>query len=148
MKVLVGLFSSTQKLCPFAWFNGLHLLEPLQINHTGFIHRLRPTTSVYYSVSRRKNVCTVSYVPGTDQIDETDGSGVERSRLLLVLLVFRDQVVHVGLGLGELHLIHALTGVPMQEGLTPEHGLGGGVNRPSCGGVGDPEWLSWVKLNG
>ena len=28
---------------------------------------------------------------------------------LLILLVLGDQVVHVGLGLGELHLVHALT---------------------------------------
>ena len=31
---------------------------------------------------------------------------------VLILLVFRDQIVHVGLGFGELHLVHALTGVP------------------------------------
>ena len=41
---------------------------------------------------------------------------------LLVLLVLADQVVHVGLGLGELHLVHALAGVPVEEGLAPEHG--------------------------
>ncbi|GMR35948.1 hypothetical protein PMAYCL1PPCAC_06143, partial [Pristionchus mayeri] len=41
---------------------------------------------------------------------------------LLVLLVFRNQVVHVALRLGELHLVHALTSVPMQEGLAAEHG--------------------------
>merc|ERR1712038_1883720 len=40
---------------------------------------------------------------------------------VLVLLVFRHQVVHVGLGLSELHLIHTLTSVPMQESLTTEH---------------------------
>ena len=33
---------------------------------------------------------------------------------VLVLLVLRHQVVHVGLGLSELHLVHALTGVPAQ----------------------------------
>ncbi|KFO06580.1 hypothetical protein N312_00012, partial [Balearica regulorum gibbericeps] len=33
-----------------------------------------------------------------------------------------DQVVHVALGLRELHLIHALAGVPVQESLAPEHG--------------------------
>merc|ERR1719326_2539142 len=43
------------------------------------------------------------------------GSGV------LVLLVLRDEIVHVRLGLGELHLIHALTSVPVQEGLAAEH---------------------------
>jgi hypothetical protein len=31
-------------------------------------------------------------------------------------------IVHVGLGLGELHLVHALAGVPVQESFTPEHG--------------------------
>merc|ERR1719328_226018 len=41
---------------------------------------------------------------------------------VLVLLVFRDQIVHVGLGLSELHLIHTLASVPMQESLAPEHG--------------------------
>merc|ERR1712217_326235 len=38
------------------------------------------------------------------------------------LWVFRDQVVHVALRLRELHLIHTLSCVPMQEGLAPEHG--------------------------
>jgi hypothetical protein len=41
---------------------------------------------------------------------------------LLVLLVFGHQVVHVALSLGELHLVHALAGVPMEESLAPEHG--------------------------
>ena len=36
---------------------------------------------------------------------------------LLVLLVLGDQVVHVGLRLGELHLVHALAGVPVEESL-------------------------------
>jgi len=40
---------------------------------------------------------------------------------ILVLLVFRDQVVHVGLSLSELHLVHTLSSVPMEESLTPEH---------------------------
>jgi hypothetical protein len=40
---------------------------------------------------------------------------------ILVLLVLRHKVVHVALSLGELHLIHALTRVPMQESLPPEH---------------------------
>merc|ERR1712057_126658 len=43
-------------------------------------------------------------------------------RGILVLLVLRDEVVHVGLGLGELHLVHALAGVPVKEGLAAEHG--------------------------
>jgi hypothetical protein len=41
---------------------------------------------------------------------------------LLVLLVLGDQVVHVGLSLSELHLVHTLTSVPMQKSLAPEHG--------------------------
>jgi hypothetical protein len=45
-----------------------------------------------------------------------------RDRSLLVLLVLGDQVVHVGLSLSELHLVHTLTSVPMQESLAPEHG--------------------------
>ena len=36
---------------------------------------------------------------------------------LLVLLVLGHQVVHVGLGLSELHLIHTLPSVPMEESL-------------------------------
>merc|ERR1712192_176461 len=40
---------------------------------------------------------------------------------LLVLLVFAHKVVHVGLRLGELHLIHALPSVPVEESLAPEH---------------------------
>ncbi len=43
-------------------------------------------------------------------------------RRVLVLLVLAHQVVHVGLGLGELHLIHPLPGVPVQERLATEHG--------------------------
>jgi hypothetical protein len=41
---------------------------------------------------------------------------------LLVLLVLRHQVVHVGLGLSELHLIHTHASVPMEESLSSEHG--------------------------
>ena len=40
---------------------------------------------------------------------------------ILVLLVLRHQVVHVGLSLSELHLIHTLTSVPVQESLASEH---------------------------
>jgi len=39
----------------------------------------------------------------------------------LVLLVLRYKVVHVGLGFGELHLVHTFTSVPVQECLTTEH---------------------------
>lgn len=41
---------------------------------------------------------------------------------VLVLLVLRHKVVHVALSLSELHLIHTLTSVPMQESLAAEHG--------------------------
>merc|ERR1712159_88759 len=40
---------------------------------------------------------------------------------VLVLLVLGHEVVHVGLSLRELHLVHALTGVPVEESLAPEH---------------------------
>ena len=40
---------------------------------------------------------------------------------VLVLLVLGDEIVHVGLSLSELHLVHTLTGVPMEEGLSAEH---------------------------
>ena len=43
------------------------------------------------------------------------------SRGVLVLLVLRDKIVHVGLGLSELHLIHTFTSVPVQESLSSEH---------------------------
>ena len=43
-------------------------------------------------------------------------------RSILVLLILRDEIIHVGLGLGELHLVHALTSVPVEESLPPEHG--------------------------
>merc|ERR1712185_359243 len=42
-------------------------------------------------------------------------------RGVLVLLVLGDQVVHVALSLRELHLVHALTRVPVKEGLAAEH---------------------------
>merc|ERR550514_472580 len=40
---------------------------------------------------------------------------------ILVLLVLGDEIVHVALRLGELHFVHALARVPMQERLAPEH---------------------------
>merc|ERR1711971_1442341 len=42
-------------------------------------------------------------------------------RWILVLLVLRNEIVHVGLSLGELHLVHTFAGVPMEEGLSSEH---------------------------
>merc|ERR1719235_501622 len=41
---------------------------------------------------------------------------------ILVLLVLADEVVHVAFRLRELHLVHALAGVPMQKGFAAEHG--------------------------
>merc|ERR1712226_1824694 len=41
---------------------------------------------------------------------------------ILVLLVLRDEIVHVALGLCELHLVHTLARVPVKECLTTEHG--------------------------
>jgi hypothetical protein len=64
---------------------------------------------------------------------------------ILVLLVLRDEIVHVGLGFSEFHLVHTLTGVPVEEGLSSEHGGellsdtlehlldGGGVSEESDG---------------
>jgi len=46
---------------------------------------------------------------------------LEISSGLLVLLIFRHQIIHVGLGLSKLHLVHALASVPMQESLSSEH---------------------------
>mmetsp|Transcript_18074 Transcript_18074/g.56303 ORF Transcript_18074/g.56303 Transcript_18074/m.56303 type:complete len:279 (+) Transcript_18074:891-1727(+) len=43
-------------------------------------------------------------------------------RRILVLLVLGDEVVEVGFGLGELHLVHPLARVPVEEGLAAEHG--------------------------
>merc|ERR1719243_373921 len=40
---------------------------------------------------------------------------------VLILLILRNEIVHVGLGFGELHLVHTLTGVPMEESLSSEH---------------------------
>jgi len=41
---------------------------------------------------------------------------------ILVLLVLRHEIVHVALGFSELHLVHTLTSVPVEEGLAAEHG--------------------------
>merc|ERR1719481_751115 len=41
---------------------------------------------------------------------------------VLILLVLADEVVHVALCLGELHLVHSLSGVPVEEGFPAEHG--------------------------
>ena len=43
------------------------------------------------------------------------GSGV------LILLIFRDQVVHVGFGFSEFHFVHTFTSVPVEESFSSEH---------------------------
>merc|ERR1712216_833464 len=40
---------------------------------------------------------------------------------ILILLILGNEIVHVGLGFGEFHLVHALSSVPMEEGLSSEH---------------------------
>merc|ERR1712135_74475 len=40
---------------------------------------------------------------------------------ILILLVFRYEIVHVALSLSELHLIHSLASVPVEECLSAEH---------------------------
>merc|ERR1712216_68147 len=40
---------------------------------------------------------------------------------ILVLLILRHQVVHVRLGLGKLHFVHSLAGVPVKKSLAAEH---------------------------
>merc|ERR1712113_157741 len=76
---------------------------------------------------------------------------------VLVLLVLRNEIVHVGFGFGELHLVHTLTGVPVEEGLSSEHGGelltdslehlldGGGVSEESNGHL---ESLWWDIADG
>merc|ERR1711998_482620 len=41
---------------------------------------------------------------------------------VLVLLILRHKVIHVALCLCELHLVHTLTSIPVEEGLAAEHG--------------------------
>jgi len=72
------------------------------------------------------------------------------------LLILRDEIVHVGFSLGELHFVHTLTGVPMEEGLSSEHSSelltdslehlldGGGVTEE---GNGHLETLWWDIAN-
>jgi hypothetical protein len=40
---------------------------------------------------------------------------------ILVLLVLRDEIVHVGFSFSEFHLIHTFSGIPMEESLSSEH---------------------------
>merc|ERR1719472_49148 len=76
---------------------------------------------------------------------------------ILILLILGNEIVHVGLSLGELHLVHTLSGVPMEESLSSEHGSelltnslehlldGGGVTKE---GNGHLESLWWDIANG
>ena len=73
------------------------------------------------------------------------------------MLVLGNEIVHVGLSLGELHLVHTLSSVPMEESLSSEHGSelltnslehlldGGGVTKE---GNGHLESLWWDIANG
>ena len=49
-------------------------------------------------------------------------SGEKNFAANLILLILSHEVVHVRLGLSELHFVHALAGEPVKEGLAPEHG--------------------------
>merc|ERR1712008_543378 len=40
----------------------------------------------------------------------------------LVLLVFGNQIVHVGFGFSEFHFVHTFASIPMQESFPSEHG--------------------------
>ena len=72
------------------------------------------------------------------------------------MLILGNEIVHVGLSLGELHLVHTLSGVPMEESLSSEHGSelltnslehlldGGGVTEE---GNGHLESLWWDIAN-
>merc|ERR1712195_10260 len=75
---------------------------------------------------------------------------------ILILLILRNEIVHVGLSLGELHLVHAFSSVPMEESLSSEHSGelfsnslehlldGGGVTKE---GNGHLESLWWDIAN-
>merc|ERR1712167_124745 len=40
---------------------------------------------------------------------------------ILILLVLRDQIIHVTFCFGELHFVHALSSVPMKKSFAAEH---------------------------
>merc|ERR1712124_207649 len=68
-----------------------------------------------HALHHRKSLHLVHHVLFLVELSLVLGSGI------LVLLVLGNKIVHVGLSLGELHLVHALTGVPVEEGLAAEH---------------------------
>ena len=37
------------------------------------------------------------------------------------MLIFGDEIVHVGFGFSEFHFVHTFTGVPVEESLSSEH---------------------------
>ena len=39
----------------------------------------------------------------------------------MILLIFRDQIVHVGFGFSEFHFVHTFTSVPVEESFSSEH---------------------------
>merc|ERR1719461_2684521 len=41
---------------------------------------------------------------------------------ILILLILADQIIHVTLSLGELHLIHTFTSIPVQKCFSSKHG--------------------------
>jgi len=70
---------------------------------------------------------------------------------VLVLLVFRNEIVHVALGFSEFHFVHTFTSVPVQESLSSEHSgklftdsleqfLDGGGVTDECGGHFKASW--------
>merc|ERR1712223_618906 len=76
---------------------------------------------------------------------------------ILVLLVLADQIIHIALCLGELHLVHSLSGIPVQECFSSEHGrelfgdalehiLDCGRVADECGGHFQSFW--WYVTNG
>merc|ERR1740138_1840134 len=40
---------------------------------------------------------------------------------VLILLIFRNEVIHIALSFGELHFVHTFPSVPMQESLSAKH---------------------------
>merc|ERR1712156_1191771 len=39
----------------------------------------------------------------------------------LILLIFRNKIIHVTFSFGKFHFVHAFTSIPMQKGFTTEH---------------------------
>merc|ERR1711990_1404554 len=79
----------------------------------------RDRAAHYFGASREGRMCLAHHVVELLVLVEL---ALLLGRGVLVLLVFGHEVVHVGLSLGELHLVHALTRVPVEEGLAAEHG--------------------------